>query len=56
MKLAPTVRVMAKPDPEAGARAMSFSHTSTLACFFVSPRGQMRSTSTLVPPEASGGS
>src|SRR3954467_6849604 len=35
---------------------MSFNHTSTLACSFVSPRGQMRSTSTLVPSEALGGS
>jgi hypothetical protein len=35
---------------------MSFSHASTLACFFVSPRGQKQSTSTLVPSEASGGS
>src|SRR4051812_23799672 len=35
---------------------MSFSHTSTLACSFVRPRGQMRSTSTLVPSEPSGSS
>ena len=55
VKLAPAVRVMAKPGPEAGARAMSFSHSSTLACSFVSPRGQMRSTGTAVPSEASGG-
>ena len=50
VKFVPAVRIMAKPGPEAGAR------TSTLARSFVSPRGQMRSTSTLVPPEASGGS
>lgn len=29
--------------------AMSFSHTLTFACSFVSPRAQMRSTSTLIP-------
>jgi hypothetical protein len=55
VKLAPAVRVMAKPAPEAGARG-DVLHMSTLACSFVSPRGQMRSTSALVPSEASGGS
>jgi hypothetical protein len=46
---------MANPILRPALGAMSFSHTSTLACFFVSPRGQIRSTSTLVPSEASGG-
>jgi len=54
VKLTPALRVMAKPGPEAGARGDG--HTSTLARSFVSPRGQMRSTSTLVPSEAAGGS
>jgi hypothetical protein len=47
---------MAKPGPEASAGAMSFNHMSTPACSFVNPRGQMRSTSTLAPSEASGDS
>ena len=53
VKLAPAVRVMAKPGPEAGARGDVLQpHVDA----FVNPRGQMRSTSTLVPSEASGGS
>ena len=55
VKLAPAVRVIAKPSPEAGARGDVLRHSLTLACSFVSLRGQMRSTSTVVPSEASGG-
>jgi hypothetical protein len=54
LKLTPAVRVMAKQGPEAGARGDVFSHTLTLACSFVSPRGQMRSTSTLMPSRCLG--
>ena len=51
----PAIRIMAKPGPEAAARGMSFSHVGA-GMLFVSPRGQMRSTSTLVPSEALGAS
>jgi hypothetical protein len=51
VKLAPAVRVMAKPGPEADARGDVLPLVS-----FVSLRGQMRSSSTLVPSEDSGGS
>jgi hypothetical protein len=56
LKLTPAVPVMAKAGPEASAWTMSFNHTSTPACSFVNPRGQMRSTSTLAQSEASGDS
>lgn len=52
VKLAPAVRVMAKPGPEASAPGDVLQRLVS----FVSLRGQMRSTSTLVPSEASGGS
>jgi len=54
--LAPVVRSWPKQVLRPALGALSYSHTSTLTCFFVSPRGQMRSTSTLLPSEASSGS
>ena len=56
VKLAPAVRVTAKPGPEAGARGDVLQPLVRRWRSFVSPRGQMRSTSTFVPSEASGGS
>ena len=56
VKFAPAVRVMAKQVLRpALARGDVLRHSLTLACSFVSLRGQMRSTSTVVPSEASGG-
>ena len=56
VKLAPAVRVMAKRGPEACAQGDVLQPHVSATHSFVSPRGQMRSTSTLVASEASGGS
>jgi hypothetical protein len=56
VKLAPLVRVMAKPSPEAGAQSAVLQPHVDAGMLIVSPRGQMRSTNTLVPSEASSGS
>ena len=56
VKLAPPVRVVAKPNPEAGARGDVLQPHVDAGMLLREPRDQIRSTSILVPSEASGSS